>query len=125
MPRPRLEVGIDCLDPLLLAPFWMAALGYWSTTGDGRPYLDLVGPPGSLPVFLQRVPERKVVKNRLHLDLFSPDPEALCRRLEAFGAQPLGEPFGAAPAWAWRILADPEGNEFCVCREVRKDPDPR
>ena len=116
--RPRLEVGVDCLDPLTLAPFWMAALGYESSSGDGAPYLDLIGPPGALPIFLQRVPERKSAKNRLHLDLFSADPEELCRRLEALGAKPLGEPVGAGPAWDWQVMADPEGNEFCVCREI-------
>ena len=114
--RPRLEVGIDCADPLALAPFWLAALGYTGTRGDGNPYLDLIPPEGSVPVFLQRVPEPKMVKNRLHLDLFSPDPEALVEDLRRRGATLVGEPFGG-PHWAWQVMADPEGNEFCVCRE--------
>lgn len=116
-PNPRLEVGIDCEDPLKLAPFWLAALGYQRTAGDGAPYLDLIGPRGSLPVFLQRVPEPKRTKNRVHLDLFSTAPEELCQRLEAIGAITLGEPFGSGPDWEWQVMADPEGNEFCVCRE--------
>ncbi len=118
--RPRLEIGIDCRDPVALAPFWIAALGYQGTSGDGAPYLNLVGPPGSLPVFLQCVPEPKLVKNRLHLDLFSASPEQLCRRLESLGAIPLGEPFGSGPTWEWQVMADPEGNEFCVCRDAPK-----
>ena len=50
---PRVEVGIDCLDPLALASFWVAALGYQGPSGDGEPYIDLVGPEGSPRIFLQ------------------------------------------------------------------------
>ncbi len=117
--RPRIEVGIDCLDPAALAPFWLAALGYSATAGDGEPYLDLVGPPGSLGVFLQRVPEPKSGKNRLHLDLFTVQPERLVADLRALGARPVGPPFFEEDPqrWAWQVMRDPEGNEFCVCRE--------
>lgn len=117
MTRPRLEVGIDCRDPVALAPFWLAALDYLGVRGDGEPYLDLLPPTGAPPVYLQRVPEGKTVKNRVHLDLFTPEPEALVDRLVALGATRVGEPFGDGPAWSWQVLADPEGNEFCVCRE--------
>ncbi|MHB1738673.1 MAG: VOC family protein [Actinomycetes bacterium] len=115
--RPRIEVGIDATDPVRLAPFWLAALGYQRTRGDAHPYLDLVGPPGALPVFLQHVSEPKVAKNRLHLDLFTTDPQALVDRLVGLGARRVGEPIGAPTDWSWQVLADPEGNEFCVCRE--------
>ncbi|MGA9776255.1 MAG: VOC family protein [Candidatus Dormiibacterota bacterium] len=116
-PRPRLEVGIDCRDPFALAPFWLEALGYLEARGDGLPYLDLVPPPGAVAVFLQRVPEPKQVKNRLHLDLFVGDPEELVDRLCHLGARRLGPPLGDTERWDWQLLADPEGNEFCVCRE--------
>jgi hypothetical protein len=39
--RPRVEIGIDCQDPVALAPFWEAALGYVRTAGDGHPYINL------------------------------------------------------------------------------------
>jgi hypothetical protein len=110
-------VGIDCLDPVRLAPFWLAALGYQETSGDADPYLGLKGPPGALSVFLQRVPEKKAVKNRLHLDLYTDRPEDLCQRLEALGATSIGSPLGDPGDWDWQVMADPEGNEFCVCRE--------
>jgi hypothetical protein len=114
---PRLAVGIDCRDPAALAPFWLAALGYEGVEGDGDPYLDLVPPEGAPVVYLQRVPEPKLVKNRVHVDLLTSAPEALVERLESLGATRLGDPFGPSPAWDWQVMADPEGNEFCVCRE--------
>ncbi len=111
-------MGIDCLNPAALAPFWLRALGYSETSGNGDPYLDLVPPPGGLPVFLQRVREAKAVKNRVHLDLFTTDPEGLVAELLGAGATLVGAPFGGQP-WEWQVMADPEGNEFCVCRETR------
>ena len=118
MDRPRLEIGIDSQDPFRLAPFWVAALGYEGTRGDAAPYLDLIAPEGSTGVFLQQVPEPKSTKNRLHLDLFTDEPEELMGRLEALGATRLGEPFGGNSAWSWQVMADPEGNEFSICREI-------
>lgn len=117
MVRPRLELGIDCRDPGSLATFWLAALGYQETRGDGDPYLDLVGPPGSLSVFLQRVPEPKLGKNRLHLDLYTATPEQLVSELVASGAVVMGRPLPDVERWEWQAMLDPEGNEFCVCRE--------
>ena len=111
-------MGIDCRDPVGLAPFWLRALSYTETAGLGDPYLDLLPPPGGVPVFLQRVEETKVVKNRVHLDLYTADPEGLVADLLKAGATLVGAPFGGRP-WEWQVMADPEGNEFCVCRESR------
>ncbi len=114
----RIEIGIDTVMPELLAAFWADALGY--TIGEmdrGGTYLDLVPPEPTMPVvYLQRVPESKTVKNRLHLDLMTPDPEAAIGRLISLGASRVGTPMsGSDSAW-WQVMADPEGNEFCVCR---------
>lgn len=113
-----IEVGIDCRDPGALAAFWTAALGYEVTRGDGDPYLDLVPPRDDLPVvYLQRVPEAKTAKNRVHLDLYVTDPDAEIARLEGLGARRLGTPFANRDGkLSWQVMADPEGNEFCVCR---------
>jgi len=92
--QPRIEIGIDCQEPGVLVP--------------------LTGAPA---VYLQRVSESKMVKNRLHFDLFTDEPEALVERLANLGGTRLGEPFGKQPVWDWLVMADPEGNEFCVCRE--------
>jgi predicted enzyme related to lactoylglutathione lyase len=114
----KIEIGIDCADPATLAPFWAEALGY--AVGDfdrDRIYLDLVPPQGSgAPViYMQRVPESKVVKNRLHLDLMTSEPDALVERLEAIGAARIGEPMTGSEGGWWQVMTDPDGNEFCVC----------
>ena len=109
---------LDCADPALVADFWQAALG-WTAREDGLPDWVSLEPGDGEPagrltsLFFQRVPEPKVAKNRLHLD-FSPDDQATeVARLEALGARRIdvgqGEP-------SWVVLADVEGNEFCVLR---------
>jgi Glyoxalase-like domain len=120
--RPRVEIGIDCNDPIALAPFWEAALGYTRGTGDGHPIVNLEPPDDEGPrVFLQRVPEEKVVKNRLHIDLYTRSPDLLVERLTGLGASALGDPVGPPELWSFQVMADPEGNEFCVCREIDDD----
>ncbi|MGH3303705.1 MAG: VOC family protein [Streptosporangiaceae bacterium] len=66
-----------------------------------------------------RVPEGKAVKNRLHLDLRPKDQAAEVARLEALGAQRVD--VGQGPDVTWVVLADPDGNEFCVLRAFRPD----
>ncbi|MGD0595337.1 MAG: VOC family protein [Acidimicrobiales bacterium] len=114
---PQFHIGIDCADPGSLAPFWAAALGYELGTpiSDGV-YLMLKPPDPSHPVvYFQKVPEAKAVKNRLHLDIRTPAAEELIDRLTSLGATRLGEPrSGSTCAW-WQVMADPAGNEFCVC----------
>ena len=108
------EVVIDCIDPSRVATFWGAALGWdvqqeeevrWMSE-SGAPFPDL------LLVFVP-VPESKPVKNRIHLDV-SPvggDRDEEVARLEALGATRVDVGQGEQP---WVVLADPEGNEFCV-----------
>lgn len=112
-----MEIGIDCAEPERLAPFWAAALGY--SIGDldrAGVYLDLVPPDPTLPVvYLQRVPEPKSVKTRCHLDLRVDDPRTLIARLLALGGRTLGDPRTGSEGGWWQVMADPEGNELCVC----------
>ena len=117
MARSRIEIGIDCRDPETLAPFWASALGYQIGDLDrAGVYLDLVPPDPSLPgVYLQRVPEDKVTKNRLHLDLYDTDPVGLTERLVALGATRVGAPQAGSEGGWWQVMEDPVGNEFCVC----------
>ncbi len=116
--RARLQIGIDSRDPERLAPFWATALGY--RVGDfdqDRTYLDLVPPDASSPViYLQRVPEDKRVKNRVHLDLYVADPETVIGQLLGIGATKISIPQSGSEGGWWQVMADPEGNEFCVCR---------
>ena len=93
--------------------FWAAALGY-RAVGFGDPYFLLLPAQRAYPpVILQRVPEPKQGKARIHFDLRVADVEAEVRRLEALGARRID--IGQGDEVAWVPMADPEGNEFCVC----------
>jgi len=112
-------VCIDSHDPSRLAGFWQEALG-WRRTEDEADEVVLEPPEGSpqdgvVPDLLfLRVPDDKAVKNRLHLDLRPADQEAEVARLEGLGARRVD--IGQGPDVSWVVLADPEGNEFCVLR---------
>ena len=113
------ELVIDCADPRRVADFWAAALGYRETdakTEGEYVYVELQGPPGSGPsLLLLQTPDRKTTKNRVHLDLNATDrdQEAEVARLEGLGATRVDIGQGEQ---SWVVLADPEGNEFCVLR---------
>jgi predicted enzyme related to lactoylglutathione lyase len=110
-----LGLVLDCRDPDQLAPFWSAALDY-TTAGGAGGYVLLVpaGRPGP-HLLLQRVPEARVGKNRMHLDLHTPDIEAEATRLTGLGARRLAAVPLEEHGSHWIVMADPEGNEFCVC----------
>jgi catechol 2,3-dioxygenase-like lactoylglutathione lyase family enzyme len=143
----RIQVTIDCADPGRLARFWADALGcrveeppdgfaswqdYWVSRGlppeeveDG--YDSIVDPDGVRPrIWFQPVPEPKVVKNRVHLDLGVsggrqvPLPtrrrrvDAEAERLVAAGATRLRVLSEEAVDHYAVVMADPEGNEFCL-----------
>jgi len=107
---------LDCADPEALAPFWMEALGYVRLE-EGEPIALIKGEGGveGPVILLQRVPEPKVGKNRMHLDIHTPDLDGEVDRLIALGATRLEGEQGDR-GWCWIVMADPEGNEFCVCR---------
>lgn len=102
-------VTVDCSDPQSLAQFWTAALGA-TVAGDYGDFVMLTGTPA---LGLQKMPEPRAGKNRVHPDLHTDDRAAEVARLTALGASVLAE--GNAPGLRWTVLADPEGNEFCVC----------
>jgi predicted enzyme related to lactoylglutathione lyase len=114
----RVDVNIDCTDVDAQARFWAAALGY-ERFGAAGPYRSLVPPAGTTgpKLVLQAVPEaRPPHKNRLHLDVVVGDSfREEAERLEGLGARALG-PVVEEHGTAWIVMADPEGNEFCVCR---------
>jgi catechol 2,3-dioxygenase-like lactoylglutathione lyase family enzyme len=139
-----IQVVFDCADPARMSAFWAEALGYqlqdppagfgsWEEflTVQGVPQEEwnsasaVVDPEGIGPrIFFQRVPEAKMVKNRVHLDVnaggghgTSPEErqrrvEAAVERLVAVGATRVE----AQERWGdrWVVMQDPEGNEFCV-----------
>jgi predicted enzyme related to lactoylglutathione lyase len=111
---------VDCADPGTLAAFWAAALGVavrGELTGDdGRPqYVFLDGTADAAPrLSFQRVSEPKEGKNRLHIDLAVPDVGAATAALTALGASEVPGGDVHEHDMHWRVLADPEGNEFCL-----------
>ena len=112
---------IDTLEPQLLATFWQSVLG-WRRTYDSADEVVLEPPAGSredgvVPDLLfLRVPERKSGKNRLHLDLRPNDQAAEVARVERLGARRVD--VGQPDSVSWVVLADPDGNEFCVLRAL-------
>jgi predicted enzyme related to lactoylglutathione lyase len=114
-PVPAIGLVLDCADPDRLAGFWAEALGYVSVGTVGS-YVALFpdGRPGP-KLLLQRVPEPKTTKNRMHLDIETPDIEAEATRLEGLGATRVQAETVHEHGTTWVLMADPEGNEFCVC----------
>jgi hypothetical protein len=112
---------IDCHEPSGLARFWEDALG-WRRTHEEDDEVVLEPPAGSpedgvVPDLLfLRVLEDKTLKNRLHLDLRPQDQSAEVERLIGLGARHVS--IGQAPDVSWIVLADPEGNEFCVLKAL-------
>jgi hypothetical protein len=122
------DIVFDCRHPASLARFWAAVLdgyavapydeaelerlrdkGIFDTEDDPMVLVERPGGPGPRYLF-QLVPESKVVKNRLHLDVRADDLAAESRRLVGLGARVLQE------QGDWTVLADPEGNEFDLVR---------
>jgi predicted enzyme related to lactoylglutathione lyase len=114
-------ITIDTNDPQRTADFWQAAIGFKQRVGDGDPYITLSDSDVGRPLnhlTIQRVPEGKEVKNRLHLDLFVSDDEATVSRLVELGATVLVPATGPGhQGMTATVMADPDGAEFCVvCR---------
>jgi hypothetical protein len=111
---------VDSTDPARLAAFWEEALGWRRThEEEGEVALEpLAGSPedGVAPDLLfLKVPEAKSGKNRLHLDLRPQEQLVEVQRLERLGARRVD--VGQKEDVSWIVLADPEGNEFCVLKE--------
>ena len=106
---------LDCADPEALAAFWAPALGYVNLGAAGA-YVALFpdGKPGP-KLLLQRVDEPKTVKNRMHFDIEVPDIETEAARLVDLGATRVSDGPCREHGSTWILMADPEGNEFCIC----------
>jgi hypothetical protein len=107
-------IAIDAIDPRLVAGFWCAVLG-WRVLDEDDDGITIGTEDGAVPTIdVFRVPERKTVKNRVHLDVRADgiSTAAEIERLESLGARRVD--VGQGPDVSWTVLADPEGNEFCV-----------
>jgi predicted enzyme related to lactoylglutathione lyase len=110
------HIVVDAHDLPALARFWAQALG-WLILSE-REHEVVIGPDETAPVGMCFMPvsDVKTVKNRVHLDLTtgSDDRDAEIERLLALGARRVN--IGQTGTESWTVLADPEGNEFCVVR---------
>jgi predicted enzyme related to lactoylglutathione lyase len=112
-------VQIDCADPALLAGFWSQLLGLEFEPPEGLPSVYVGLPPtapGGPAICFQRVPEPKSAKNRLHFDVIVDDVDAATDRIARLGGSRLSEDV-SEDGFRWRVMADPEGNEFCLIFE--------
>jgi hypothetical protein len=120
MPTRLVHLVVDAADPAGLARFWSRALA-WPVTFE-EPDEVVIEPPdddpaqaGQVPLVFVPVPEPKTSKNRVHLDVASTSDEhkaALVALLEGLGARQID--LGQPDEVSWVVMADPEGNEFCV-----------
>ena len=114
--HPGLAVVLDVNDLEMATAFWSAALGF----PVQRPVTQFMvlrpdEPDDHRPeLILQKVPEAKVGKNRAHLDLFFPSRDEARARLLALGARQLQKEPNCIGSHCWYLMADPEGNEFCL-----------
>jgi catechol 2,3-dioxygenase-like lactoylglutathione lyase family enzyme len=111
-----IEIGsvvVDCNDVEAMMAFWREALHYVPREPPEDDWVVLRDPEGSnVNVSLQQVPEQRVGKNRLHFDLYTDDQEVEVERLLGLGA--TRHPRTPEPGEDFVVLADPEGNLFCV-----------
>jgi uncharacterized glyoxalase superfamily protein PhnB len=113
-------VVVDSADPPALAAWWHRLLGgsvVVDADGDARLRLD-----STMALDFLRVPDAKAGKNRLHLDLATTDLERATEQALALGARPAPDVYTGE---RWRVLRDPEGNEFCLLAPERPQPETR
>lgn len=119
-------ITIDAHDPLALAQFWSQALGW--KIGDGVNDIEVwiereLGDPnqsGFPDILFLKNSDTKTGKNRLHLDFRPDDQAAEVARLEKLGARKIEIGQSAEPTCTWVVMADPEGNEFCVLKSLER-----
>jgi hypothetical protein len=117
MPSQWEQIVVDAADPARLARWWAEALGY-VIVNESPDEVEIRRSPTELPGLLfLHVDEAKKGKNRLHIDLRPDDQESEVERLLDKGARPAD--IGQRDV-SWVVLADPEGNEFCVLSSKRE-----
>jgi 4a-hydroxytetrahydrobiopterin dehydratase len=109
-----IEIGIDALDIAAVRPFWKAVMGYTDAAGPADPAAAVADPAGQGPtLWFQQMDAPRPQRNRIHFDILVPHDEAR-RRIDAALAAG-GKLVSDARAPAFWVLADPEGNEACIC----------
>lgn len=121
MPSKIATIAIDAVQPRVVADFWCAVLD-WQVVDEDTGIVSIAPKDNSWPsIDVIAVPEVKAGKNRLHLDLRADgvSTDAELERLLALGARRTD--VGQGPEVSWVVLADPEGNEFCLLSRTVQD----
>lgn len=105
----------DSENPAVPGKFWSEALG-WKITIANEEEVVVENPDGGADLLFLRNPDKRVVKNRLHLDIRPDNQEVEVARLESLGAMRIEIGQSADPRTSWVVMEDPEGNLFCVLR---------
>ena len=105
------HIGIDVADLDRAEAFYSALLGV-KRAATWNQYLSFEPLPNGVVVYLQRVPEKKTSKSRVHVDLTVPDVLAALAKVESLGGRRL--PDYGEPNEISAVVADPDGNEFCL-----------
>jgi predicted enzyme related to lactoylglutathione lyase len=108
-------VTFDAVDPRSLAEWWARALGGEIVMDQDGHFVEVSTATG-LELGFQWVAEPTEGKNKIHLDLDSPNPDDQIQQLKAVGARVLRR--HETPDFSWVVLADPEGNQFCVSAQA-------
>src|SRR6187397_1486175 len=117
--KARLDLVLDCANPASLKEFWREALSYREFYADDTVAVLVPNDDtNASPLVLQKVPEPRSGKNRMHLDIVADDIQPEIARLEKLGARRLEADTRNLGDVQWVIMADPEDNEFCVCTGV-------
>ena len=107
------NVTFDCANPRRVATFWSEVTGYQPVMErDDLVVLQAPDERGVRQLLFFAVPESKVAKNRMHLDLATKDSEVERARLVSLGATVMERHTG--DGLSWTVMLDPEGNEFCL-----------
>jgi hypothetical protein len=121
------HTSIDCHDAYALSEWWKPVLGYVDIDGDpnlpGHEECMIRDPETGHRVLFIEVPDEKVAKNRLHFDLRPRQgtrDEELARLLDHGAVEVLDTRGTWGPGSGWMVLADPEGNEFCILRSEQE-----
>ncbi len=114
MPSRFYHLVVDARDPASLARFWAAVPDQKVLAEDEDGVIVGVDEQTYPGLLFLSAPDEKIVKNRLHIDLNPDDQQAEVERIIALGARRVD--IGQSPDVTWVVLADPEGNEFCVLR---------
>jgi predicted enzyme related to lactoylglutathione lyase len=116
--KATVEIVLDCEWPERLVTFWCEALDYRDYYTDTNLTVLVPNAGTASPLLLQKVPEPKVGKNRMHIDIIVDDVEAEVHRLQALGARRIDDGVQSLGGTRWVRMSDPEQNEFCVSTGV-------